>query len=182
MARKGLGKGLDSLIPEFYNEDFDINSPQSLEDMLNEKDNQENESSENANDNIFEQLEKEKKGLIEALKSGEQIQIQEEPKDEETIESLRKDLYGTPDKPMTNLEYISKTLKLRDKLIANGEKDPFLPHGSEYQENQADIDKANYVAKVYQECVDYADGDPQLFTNELMRRTANDSPLRNAKK
>lgn len=36
MARKGLGKGLDSLIPEFYDEDFDSNSPQSLEDMLNE--------------------------------------------------------------------------------------------------------------------------------------------------
>ena len=37
MPRKGLGKGLDSLIPpDFYNEDFDSNSPQSLEDMLNE--------------------------------------------------------------------------------------------------------------------------------------------------
>jgi len=36
MARKGLGKGLDSLIPDFYNEDFDSNSPQSLEDMLND--------------------------------------------------------------------------------------------------------------------------------------------------
>ena len=36
MARKGLGKGLDSLIPDFYNEDFDSNSTQSLEDLLNE--------------------------------------------------------------------------------------------------------------------------------------------------
>lgn len=33
----GLGKGLDSLIPDFYNEDFDSNSSVSLEDMLNEK-------------------------------------------------------------------------------------------------------------------------------------------------
>lgn len=37
MARKGLGKGLDSLIPEFYDEDFDSNSTQSLEDMLAEE-------------------------------------------------------------------------------------------------------------------------------------------------
>ena len=36
MARKGLGKGLDSLIPNFYDEDFDSNSTQSLEDMLND--------------------------------------------------------------------------------------------------------------------------------------------------
>ena len=35
MARKGLGKGLDSLIPNIYDEDFDSNSTQSLEDMLN---------------------------------------------------------------------------------------------------------------------------------------------------
>jgi hypothetical protein len=34
---RGLGKGLDSLIPEFYDEDFDSNGAQSLEDMLNEK-------------------------------------------------------------------------------------------------------------------------------------------------
>ena len=36
MPRKGLGKGLDSLIPDFYDEDFDSNSTQSLEDMLND--------------------------------------------------------------------------------------------------------------------------------------------------
>ena len=35
MVRKGLGKGLDSLIPDFYNEDFDSNSTLSLEDLLN---------------------------------------------------------------------------------------------------------------------------------------------------
>ena len=34
MARKGLGKGLDSLIPNIYDENFDSNSTQSLEDML----------------------------------------------------------------------------------------------------------------------------------------------------
>lgn len=37
MARKGLGKGLDSLFPDIYNEDFDSNSPQSLEDILKDE-------------------------------------------------------------------------------------------------------------------------------------------------
>lgn len=37
MAKKsGLGKGLDSLIPDYYNEDFDSNTSVSLEDMLDE--------------------------------------------------------------------------------------------------------------------------------------------------
>ena len=51
MARKGLGKGLDSLIPDYYNEDFDSNSTQSLEDLLNEE-----EKSGEEEKNIFEQV------------------------------------------------------------------------------------------------------------------------------
>ena len=65
MARKGLGKGLDSLIPDFYNEDFDSNSTQSLEDLLNEKEDTLNNVEESSDDeqieqeNIFEKLEEE---------------------------------------------------------------------------------------------------------------------------
>ncbi|WP_292875348.1 AAA family ATPase [Methanobrevibacter sp.] len=44
MAR-GLGKGLDSLIPEFYDEDFDSNGALSLEDMLKEDENSDSEES-----------------------------------------------------------------------------------------------------------------------------------------
>ena len=43
MAKKGLGKGLDSLIPDFYDEDFDSNSTKSLEDILNEDSTGENQ-------------------------------------------------------------------------------------------------------------------------------------------
>lgn len=55
MAKKstGLGKGLDSLIPDFYDEDFDSNSAVSLEDMLSEDEKQE-ESSEDIVENIDE--------------------------------------------------------------------------------------------------------------------------------
>lgn len=59
MARKGLGKGLDSLIPDFYNEDFDSNSPQSLEDILNEQVTEEEADSPKESkekENIFEQV------------------------------------------------------------------------------------------------------------------------------
>ena len=61
MSRKGLGKGLDSLIPKFYDEDFDSNSTQSLEDMLNdiEEKTPEEEQSSGEKKNIFEELEEE---------------------------------------------------------------------------------------------------------------------------
>ena len=51
VKRGGLGKGLDSLIPDYYNEDFDSNSTQSLEDLLNEE-----EKSGEEEKNIFEQV------------------------------------------------------------------------------------------------------------------------------
>ena len=81
MARKGLGKGLDSLIPDFYNEDFDSNSPQSLEDML--KENQEEDADSSKNDdsskkNIFDEIEEENK--------------QKEKLDEEVTEEVSEDV------------------------------------------------------------------------------------------
>ena len=95
MARKGLGKGLDSLIPEFYNEDFDSNSPQSLEDMLNEKENREGESSEGSSENIFEQLEKENTEK-ESLNDDEEVlkDDQEDNEDEIPSEDISSDIPG----------------------------------------------------------------------------------------
>lgn len=58
MAR-GLGKGLDSLIPDFYDEDFDSNEAQSLEDLLktDEDDEVTHESSEDIVDDIEDNVE-----------------------------------------------------------------------------------------------------------------------------
>ena len=85
MTRKGLGKGLDSLIPEFYDEDFDSNSPQSLEDMLNENEHHEDESPEDVSENIFEQLEKE----------NEEKEVLEDVQEEEIVESSSEDIRST---------------------------------------------------------------------------------------
>ena len=65
MAKKstGLGKGLDSLIPDFYDEDFDSNSAVSLEDMLGE-----DEKQEESNEDIVENVDEEGiKGLVQKL-------------------------------------------------------------------------------------------------------------------
>lgn len=43
---RGLGKGLDSLIPNYYDEDFDSNNALSLDDMLKENDKKSIESDE----------------------------------------------------------------------------------------------------------------------------------------
>ena len=94
MARKGLGKGLDSLIPDFYNEDFDSNSTQSLEDLLNENDDVEEVEEEpviekdksEERKNIFEEIKEEKDDqkdtdLTDNIESEEAEMDQSEPED-----------------------------------------------------------------------------------------------------
>lgn len=86
MPRKGLGKGLDSLIPKFYDEDFDSNSTQSLEDILNdiEEKTPEEENSTSEKKNIFEELEEEND---EKSTSGTNEEIEEEEKTDESQEA-----------------------------------------------------------------------------------------------
>lgn len=54
--------------------------------------------------------------------------------------------------------------------MAEGKPDPFLPVGSQITPEESDVAAANRVASVLQECVDYAEGNNDVFTNELQRR------------
>lgn len=115
------------------------------------------------------------KKLIKALAEGQQIDL---PKEEPVnIAELRNKLYMEPDQ-LSNLEYIENTLKLRDAIIANGEPDPFLRVGDKAALTQDAIDKAEHVASVLKECVEFAQGDSGIFTAELQRRTVDAMPMR----
>ena len=72
---------------------------------------------------------------------------------------------------ISNLEFIKDALELRANLLNSGKPDPFLPIGEKIVPDDHDIECANRTAKVFQECVDYAQGDSDVFTNELRRRT-----------
>lgn len=122
----------------------------------------------------YDKLLTENKQLLDAMINGKEIQ-QEETKPQVDIDQLRRDLYSSPTE-LNNLDYVTKTLELRQALIDKGEVDPFLPQGHQISPTLDDIATANRVAQVYQECVDYADGDSEVFTNELMRRTTDSMP------
>lgn len=121
----------------------------------------------------FEKVKKENKQLLDALVQGKEIEIKKEEKAD--IGQLRKELYNS-DKQLSNLEYISKTLELRDALIERGERDPFLPYGEKVPITADQIEKAEAVATVLKECVEFADGDSGIFSAELQRRTKDNMP------
>ena len=111
-------------------------------------------------------LKEENKQLLKSLVNGE-TRTQEEQAQPVNIDELRKNLLN---KDLSNLDFISSALKLREALIEKGEKDPFLPYGKNILPTDDDMEKADKVASVLQECVDIADGDSSVFTNELQRR------------
>ena len=120
----------------------------------------------------YEKLRAENKKLIDTVVNGlpgqeEQVVVKHS---KEQIDDLRNDLFNSP-KELNNLEFITKTMELREALMENGEPDPFLPVGKQISPTRDDIEGAEKVAQVYKECIEYAEGDSEVFTNELMRRT-----------
>ena len=126
----------------------------------------------------YEKLKEENKQLLDSLINGKEIELpkQKEPVD---IDKIRSKLFDE-DRPLSNLEYVSNALKLRDELLERGERDPFLPYGQNISPTDEDIIKADRVATVMKECLEYAGGDSELFTNELMRRTNDAMPAKSA--
>lgn len=120
----------------------------------------------------YEKLRAENKRLIDAVVNGmpgqeEQVLVKHS---KEQIDDLRNDLFNSP-RELNNLEFITKAMELREALMENGEPDPFLPVGKQISPTRDDLEGAEKVAQVYKECIEYADGDSEVFTNELMRRT-----------
>lgn len=117
----------------------------------------------------YNQLKAENKKLLDAIVNGQELDVPKQV-NKRSIEEIRNELFNG-EKDLSNLEFIQNALELRSALIENGEPDPFLPVGYQITPTDADIAAAEKVATVLQECVDYAEGDSAVFTNELQRRT-----------
>lgn len=114
----------------------------------------------------YEKLKAENKKLLDSIVNGTDAGLAK-VEEKKSIEELRA-AYLKEDQ--SNLEYITNTLKLREAIMAEGKPDPFLPVGEQILPTDEDVKAAQKVADILQECVDYADGDSNVFTNELQRR------------
>jgi hypothetical protein len=128
---------------------------------------------------LYEKLRAERSQLINALASGQTIEV-EKDEPEIDIDSLRKKLFkGNRD--LSNYEYVDSVLKLRKALMDKGEPDPFLPIGDKVTVDADMISKAENVAAGLQHCIDLADGDSNIFTAQLQRITKEALPMRRAR-
>lgn len=134
----------------------------------------------------FEKVQEEKKKLLNALLNDNRVDSQSEPKEsvenlQNDLRTLKKELAVAQEQGMSNLEYVSKALKFRQKAIALGLQDPFLPN-SPMGPDDNDIKTAQKVADKLQECVDEANGNPAVFRNLFEQAVRDDSKLPNLNK
>ena len=117
----------------------------------------------------YESLRQENKKLLDALVNGGQLDadaIKEEPK--EDIQTLRERVFNRENQP--NREYWSNVLALRDRLLEEGQEDPFVPQGRKIQATIQDYEAAQRVADGMKSLVEYANGNNEVFLSESQRR------------
>ena len=113
---------------------------------------------------------------LKALIDGSQI-AENLPKGEAPdIDALRKELFDE-NADLSNLEYVTKALQLRNALIDAEGIDIFVGKGSKLTPTAEDYETAQKVADAFQSCIEVADGDSEIFTRELMRITKDVAPL-----
>lgn len=121
----------------------------------------------------YDKLKDENKRLLDSLVNSQQVEAPHTPK--VSNDELRKDLFT---KNLTNLEFVEKALQLRQNILDEKGEDIFAPDGPQFAFSDEDKRDAQKVADALQACVDVADGNSAIFTNEL-QRILKDTPLPN---
>lgn len=116
----------------------------------------------------YKKLQDENKKLLESLIAGETIEVPKTTVEEKVdLNALRKHL----DETESPIDYCKTSLKLHEETLKQLGYNDYLPNGKKIRPTKEDEEKANLFIEQIKECIDYADGDDQLFIQELQRRT-----------
>ena len=85
-----------------------------------------------------------------------------------SIDDLRRAFFSDS---QSNRQYWQNALDLRDRIIAEGGRDPFLPFSHEYVPTDDDYATAERVAEGMRHCLEVAYGNDAIFNNEYQRIT-----------
>lgn len=88
------------------------------------------------------------------------------------MDELRKELYANNDSEMTNLDYITKTLELRDLVIKEDGYDPMVnQYLTKAEDQQYELEGVNRTVKAYKDLIEKSEGDPNVFEALLESNT-----------
>lgn len=109
-----------------------------------------------------------KKKYYDSILNGQTV---EEVAPYRTRDEIRKELFGIEDKDnMSNLKYATLAVELDDACIRETGESCFLPKGKGVTPTVDERDVAVRMNSVLKECIEEANGDPQIFDQALARR------------
>lgn len=115
---------------------------------------------------LYNKLKDERDALIQSLANGETLATAGATQ-ERTLAECREAFL---ERTNSDCERVEKLLALREAAIREGEPDPFVASGHHLTPTPYDYQRAQELADIYRECLDYADGDDKVFVNEIQRR------------
>lgn len=120
----------------------------------------------------YDKVVNENKTLIESLVNGTQVSTDSAKAEvKPTAAECKKKLFN-PEKDLTNLEYVKRTLAYRNALMEETGEDCFVApnHLDPNYDVEAIHAQADKVADVLQQCIDQSDGDDGVFRARLSSR------------
>ncbi|MBQ0114041.1 MAG: hypothetical protein KBT03_13005 [Bacteroidales bacterium] len=117
----------------------------------------------------YNKLKQDNANLLNAMLEGKSTTV-EEPIKKMSAAQCREALFK-PEHELNDIEYVSRALQLREAVLAETGEDCFVPKAHNYAPSKEAFESAQRTAEVFQQCIDYAQGDNGLFINELQRRT-----------
>lgn len=110
----------------------------------------------------------ENKSLIQTLAQGGTLPNAGLPV-ERSAEEIKKELWGS--EPITSqTKFVELSLELRDAVLRETGEDIYVSTGHYITPNAEAYASAEKSATIYRECLDYANGNDEVFINELSRR------------
>lgn len=133
----------------------------------------------------YAKLQEENKKLLQSLINGEEIEAPRQEGYEVSDEEFKKLVSEVAPRDslvdLSNLAVAEKTLKIRKAILERGGNDIFTPKTRDGKVSDDAIDSAESVAAALQSAIEYAEGDSELFTNELQRMMTDAGPLQRSK-
>ena len=125
----------------------------------------------------YDKVRDENKKLLEALVNGKNDEsASTEAPAKPSIQELRNKAYGKNCEDLTDLEYVSTVLDLRDALLEEEGVDHMIPAGKKYSPDLNDQHCAQKAYEALRHCVEVADGDNEVFIQELTHITVDNGP------
>ena len=120
----------------------------------------------------YDKVRDENKKLLEAIVNGKVDEsASTEAPAKPSIQELRNKAYGKDAENLSDLEYVTTVLDLRDALLEEEGVDHMIPAGKKYSPDLNDQHCAQKAYEALRHCVDVADGDNEVFIQEVTRIT-----------